>query len=89
MNGFLLKNPQGFVGLAVVAETRKVRLVVYDSIEKNLIVTFDNGAEEHLPTEINVAFNGALLASNEILVAHFPTPALDRPSSEYHVPLRQ
>jgi len=90
MNGYLLQNPSGNLGLVVVNETRKVRNVVYDSIGKNLLVAFDDGEIEHLATEIDVTFNGALLAGKEIFIGHIPNDKLEQnPTLEYYVPLRQ
>lgn len=90
MDGLLLKNPEGMIGLAVIDEVRKIKEVVYDCLAKNLLVTFDDGETEHVPTEIPARFNGALLSGKEIFIGHYPHDGFDKdPVSEYHVPLRQ
>jgi archaellum component FlaF (FlaF/FlaG flagellin family) len=88
MEAFILRNEHENLGLALVGEARKVKTVVYDSMQKMLIVNFDNGDSETLETEINVSFNGRLLNNREIFVAHFKQGKLnEEPSDEYVVKL--
>jgi len=88
MNGFLLKNPEGVLGLAVVDETRKLERVVYLSGEKNLQIFFSSGKSEMLVTEIDCEFEVALFKMKKIFVGHFPHDGFGKePTDEYFVPL--
>jgi hypothetical protein len=88
MNGFLLKNGEGVLGLAVVDEKRKVRDIAYLSDAKNLNVTFTNGDSEMLPTQIDSSFEPSLFKCKRIFVGHFAPDGFDKdPSDEYYVPL--
>ena len=90
MNGFLVYSTQGVLGIALVGEMRKVEGVVYDSLSRNLLVTYDDGETEHVDEEVKVDFNGALLSYRYIQIGHFPEAKFDQdPAEEYLVPLRQ
>jgi hypothetical protein len=90
MNGFLVYSTSGMLGLAFVGETRKIENVVYDSLARNLLITYDDGETEHMDDKVDVEFNGALLAYRYIQIGHFPDNKFEQgPSEEYQVPLRQ
>jgi hypothetical protein len=88
MNGFLLKNGAGVLGLAVISESRRVLKITYLSDEQNLSVIFTNGDRETLPTIIDATFEPSFFSTKKIFVGHFQPDGLDKePSQEYFVPL--
>jgi hypothetical protein len=88
MNGLFLKTAGGELGLALVNEVRKVKEVIYLSLEKHLQVVFTNDQEETLETEIDPEFNRSLHNRKDIFIAHFSEDKpQEAPSDEYHVPL--
>ncbi len=88
MEGLLLKNGEGILGLAVINETRPVKNVIYLSDVRNLSVTFDNGDIEDLATEIDQEFEKSMFGRKQIFIGHFAHDGLDKePTDEYYVPL--
>ncbi|MDR3424461.1 MAG: hypothetical protein P4M13_05210 [Alphaproteobacteria bacterium] len=88
MDGFLLENSEGVLGLVVVDETRKIKNVAYLSDVRNLSVSFVNGDVETLATEIDQEFERSLFGRKKIFIGHFAHDGFDKePSDEYYVPL--
>ena len=88
MDGFLLKNSKGVLGLIIMDDLRPVGRAVYLTAENRLSLTYSDGAGEKLPTPINPEFAIQLRSTSDLFVAHFTRKDLAAdPVKEYHVPL--
>ena len=88
MNGFLLKNAEGVLGLIVLEEERVIRKVTFLVHENALAIAFQDGKQDKLATRINPEFAIELCRSSSIFVGHFGRDGLEgEPKNEYHAML--
>ncbi len=88
MNGFLLKNAEGSLGLVVLDEERAIRKVTFLVKDNVLGIIFQDGKQDKLTTRINPEFAADLCRLSSIFVGHYGWAGLEAdPASEYHATL--